>query len=205
MTPRTVQHHRQSSGFTMVELLMAIAGMSMIALAISGMMTAVAYGTSSTRDLRILVVKQRAVAARLNAAIRGSKMILEEGTRYLVLWTHDENEDDLPNVGEIRRIEYNANTLQIVSYKANWDSMSQNAIDTANISYALTSNFDTATTALKTQSYFPVEIWATQVNGWVTSLDNTTDQQAVMIGYQVTFDLGLVSDTAIGTAALRSE
>ncbi len=184
---------------------MAIAGMSMIALAISGMMTAVAYGTSSTRDLRILVVKQRAVAARLNAAIRGSKMILEEGTRYLVLWTHDENEDDLPNVGEIRRIEYNANTLQIVSYKANWDSMSQNAIDTANISYALTSNFDTATTALKTQSYFPVEIWATQVNGWVTSLDNTTDQQAVMIGYQVTFDLGLVSDTAIGTAALRSE
>ena len=76
---------RKRRGFTTVELMMATVGVSLMAVGISSMLTVVAYGTTSSRDLRSLVVKQKAVSARINAAVRGSKMVLDSGLGLMVL------------------------------------------------------------------------------------------------------------------------
>lgn len=241
---------RKRRGFTTVELLMATVGLSLMAIGISSMLTVVAYGTTSSRDLRSLVVKQKAVSARINAAVRGAKMVLDTGTGLTVLWIHDDNEDGLPSLSEIRLVEFNQTTGQIVSYKASLSGVTDDVLAIVNGALALDSDFATLTQSWKdpqhfvdqlgalindlpelpdvggllgqiqesldpesgldaqtllNASLFTPEVWATGVTGFTMSLDNALPQEATLIGYQVTFAVGTLSDTTIGTAALRNE
>tara|TARA_Y100001954_G_C15676192_1_gene535316 strand:+ start:174 stop:947 length:774 start_codon:yes stop_codon:yes gene_type:complete len=242
---RTRQH-----GFTLVELMMATVGVSLMAIGITSMLTVVAYGTTSSRDLRSLVVKQKAVSARINAAVRGSKMVLESGLGYTVLWIHDDDEDGLPSLSEIRLVELNQTSRQIVSYKANLAGLSDAILAVVDTPIPLDSDFEDLTESFKDPQYFTdllgslvndlpeiedvggllgqiedsldddseldaqtllnatlfaPEVWATTVTGFTLSLDNVLPQQAKLVGYQVTFEVGTLSDTTIGTAALRNE
>ena len=230
--------------------MLATVGVSLMAVGITSMLTVVAYGTTSSRDLRSLVVKQKAVSARINAAVRGARMILESGDGLAVLWIHDDNEDGLPCLSEIRLVEFNSDTGRIVSYKANLAGVDQAVLAIVDTPLALDSDFVDLTESYKDPQYFVnllgglvndlpelpdtggllgqiqetldpeggldaqtllnatlfmPEIWATGVTGFTLSLDNELPQQAKLIGYQVTFQVGTLSDTIIGTAALRNE
>ncbi|MFG0248086.1 MAG: hypothetical protein ACF8OB_04295 [Phycisphaeraceae bacterium JB051] len=229
---------------------MATVGVSLMAVGISSMLTVVAYGTTSSRDLRSLVVKQKAVSARINAAVRGSKLVLDSGLGLMVLWIHDDNEDGLPSLSEIRLVEFNQQTGQIVSYKADLVGLTDDVLTTVDTALPLNTNFADLTESYKDPQYFvdllgglindipdatdvggllgtiqetldpesgldaqtllnaslfKPEVWATGVTGFTLSLDNEIAQQATLIGYQVTFEVGSLSDTIIGTAALRNE
>lgn len=241
---------RKRRGFTTIELMMATVGVSLMAVGISSMLTVVAYGTTSSRDLRSLVVKQKAVSARINAAVRGSKLVLDSGLGLMVLWIHDDNEDGLPSLSEIRLVEFNQQTGQIVSYKADLVGLTDDVLTTVDTALPLNTNFADLTESYKDPQYFvdllgglindipdatdvggllgtiqetldpesgldaqtllnaslfKPEVWATGVTGFTLSLDNEIAQQATLIGYQVTFEVGSLSDTIIGTAALRNE
>ncbi len=241
---------RKRRGFTTVELMMATVGVSLMAVGISSMLTVVAYGTTSSRDLRSLVVKQKAVSARINAAVRGSKMVLDSDVGLMVLWIHDDDEDGLPSLSEIRLVEFDQATGQIVSYKADLAGLSNDALAVVDNALPLDSDFVDLTESYKDPEYFvnqlgglvndlpevpdvggllgaieetldpesgvdaqtllnatlfKPEVWATGVTGFTLSMDNALPQQATLVGYQVTFEVGSLSDTTIGTAALRNE
>ncbi|MBL4701347.1 MAG: hypothetical protein JKX85_08815 [Phycisphaeraceae bacterium] len=215
---------RKRRGFTIVELMLATIGVSLIALGISSMLSVVAYGTTSSRDLRSLVVKQKTTSARLDAAIRGSKLVLESGADYMVLWVHDDNDDSKPSLSEIRRVELDLANEHILSYKAQLDGLSLEMLAAVDGSFEFDSDFDALTESFKNPQYFvdiaqtlsltlalddanlfPPEIWATSVSGLLLALDVAPSQQARLVNYQVTFDIGTLSDTTIGTASLRNE
>ncbi len=193
----------RARGLTLPELLLSVAGIAMVGLAISAMLYATAYGTESTRDIRGLVVKNKALSARLNAAVRGSTQLLDVDANHIVLWINDDDGDGQPNVGEIRRIERN-NGNQFVSYTANWTGMTAEQITAANVSYDPASDFGVITQNLKAFSYFPANIWANDLTNWAIALDDADLTVARVVGYRLTFTNGLVSDTAVGAASLRN-
>ncbi|MCP4247270.1 MAG: hypothetical protein GY778_09505, partial [bacterium] len=85
--PRRQPTRTRRNGLTLVELLLAVMISALIGGGVVAMLVAVAYGTSSSRDLRAIVVKSATIDGRLGAAIRRSRQVLAVGTDYCILWT----------------------------------------------------------------------------------------------------------------------
>jgi len=195
--PRTGRHN---SGLTLVELLMALAITGLIGAALAAMLFAVAQGTSSRNDLRVMVVKEKVIEARLDAAVRASKKILAAGSNYVVLWMADGNNDSQVNVTELRRIEWNATAGTLSSYKSNLTPGAPS--DTG---YVLSSDFNSVTTTLKGTASFPSETWATQITAWTFTLSNNSNpQQATLVSYRGTLQAQTLTTSLIGAVALRN-
>ena len=96
MRRRVFSHRSHRAAMTLVELLLAVAGIAIIGAALTAMLVATTYATTDRLDVRAVVVKQKVLAARITAAIRGSRMVLAQGSEYLVLWMED---IDKPRVG----------------------------------------------------------------------------------------------------------
>ncbi|NBC11430.1 MAG: hypothetical protein GVY24_06795 [Planctomycetes bacterium] len=181
---------------TLVELLLAVAITTLIGAAIASMLAAVSYGTDSSKDMRSLVARNKAVNARISAAIRGSTMVLDQGAGFLVLWTSDADENGQPNLLEIRRLQYNANGQTFSSYTA--------PEGTGDVEYALADNFEAITDGLMGGAAFPQELWATRVAAWDLALDTPDPQTASLVSYQLELTAGDMSDVAIAAVALRN-
>ncbi|MBI1337601.1 MAG: hypothetical protein GC164_11630 [Phycisphaera sp.] len=192
-------------GMTIFELLIALSATALIGMAIASMLFATTHGTESSKDMRVLVVKERTVTGRLAAAIRSSKMILSSGGDYMVLWMYDTDGSGKPNRDEIRYIERVNGSGELWSYTVDWpDAWSTDTISSNNTEYELTANFASLIPALKTQSWFVGEKWGTGVSAWTTALNDTDAQAATLASYRLTFTAGDLSDLAVGAAALRN-
>lgn len=195
---------RARRGLTLVELLMALAITAMVGLAIASMLFAVSRGTASSQDMRGLVVKHKALDARLAAAIRSSRKVLATGSNCIVLWMADTRADGVPDLSELRRIEVD-NTGSLVSYSASFPAnWSQAAIDAADTSYPLNSDFLTVTSGLKSNSLFPSTKWMTGVTAITFTLNNATAQSANLVSYRATVTSGSQSAVPVGAATLRN-
>lgn len=197
--------NRRCAGMTLPELLLACAGTAIVGLAIASMLAAVAYGTSSTQNIRTMVVGQKTISTRLTAAVRGSRMVLASGDDWALLWTADTNGDGLPTVNEIRLIEHDADTMQIRSHQADFTGMTEEEITTANVSYQMEDDFAAAVATLKATAYFPARVWAKNVTAMNLTLNNAQAQSATVMAYRATLRAGDLTDPAIGAAALRSQ
>ncbi|MCX5659911.1 MAG: prepilin-type N-terminal cleavage/methylation domain-containing protein [Planctomycetota bacterium] len=196
---------RNSAGLTLVELLLAMTVTAIMGMAIAQMLIATSSATNSRNDMRALITRQKALTVRLDEAIRGSTMVLASGSNYLVLWMGDTRADDVPNLSEIRRIEYDSSLGQLISYKAVFPgSWTQAAILAADTQYALTSNFNTVTTGLKGSSTFPAEIWSRNIAGWSITLNNASAQSATLVSYRITTTNGVYSNVIIGAVSPRT-
>jgi len=204
--PRDVLRHGYKGGtamlhapchraLTLVEMLMALAITGLIGVAISSMLTAVSYGTSETRDLRSLVVKNKTLTARITAAVRGSGQVLDAADGYVVLWTHDLNASGVPDLLELQRIELDAGTDELTSYTPD-----PTATDVA---YVLTDDFDTITTALIGSADMEGTLWATGVALWTVSVDTADPLDAALISFQLTLDAGGLTDVSVSAVSLR--
>lgn len=195
---------RRRDAFTLVELLLALTISALVSAGVAAMMVAVSYGSSSDRDMRGLLVKSRTIDARINAAIRSSRTILETGTDYLVLWMADTRQNDAPNLSEIRLIERNGSD-ELNSYKADFpDGWSEEQIEAADTQYQVSDDFLAATTAAKATGYFPASLWATDVTAIEFVLDTADPTTTKLASYRVTLQDGDMTETAIGAASLRS-
>jgi len=183
-------------GLTLVELILAVAITTLIGAAIASMMAAVSYGSDSSKDMRSLVARSKAVNARISAAIRGSTMVLDRGDGFLVLWTSDTDENGQPNLREIRRLDYNAAGQSISSYAA-----PEGASD---VEYELSDDFEAITDGLMGGGDFPQTLWATGVSAWDLALDTPDPQTASLVSYQLTLTAGDMSDVAIAAVSLRN-
>jgi len=191
--------HQQlrARGLTLIELLLALAGMALIGLAIVSMLFAVSYGTNSDKDMRNLVAQRMALRARITASVRESQMVLEHGDGYLVLWIGDGDENGKPNLDEIQLLELDAVNNQLLNYAVTSELLSSPV-------YEFTDDFATELGRIKGGSNFPARRWADGVEGLDLTLDDADAQSARMVSYRLTLRGGQMSDVAIGAAALRN-
>ncbi len=201
--PHRHQSHRTTGrrGMTLIELLLAMMITAMVGAAIAGMLAAVSYGTDSSKDIRSLVARNKALSARVSAAIRGSKMVLDQGDNYLVLWMNDDDDNGVPSLLELRRINFDPGTGELSSYTA--------PDDAADVSYALDDDFVVITDALMGDDLagtasFPKELWAKRVNSWTLALDNPDPQSARLVSYLIELSAGDMSDTALAAVGMRN-
>lgn len=177
-----------------------MAGTGMVSVAVTSMLVTVSYGTSSKTDLRKLVVRQKVLTSRVTAAIRESKMVLEAADDLLILWVNDENENDQPDLKEIRRLERSGVTQSIISYKSPSD-----IADEDNTTFDLaTTDFDAETEVVKGTVDMPAERWGLDVSEWLITLNDADPQLASLVSYQFTLTIGAMTDTHIAAAGLRN-
>ncbi len=182
-------------GLTLVELLMALAITGLIGAAIASMLTAVSYGTSGSRDLRSLVVKNKTLSARITASIRQSAQVLDAADGYIVLWVKDLNASGEPDLLELKRIELDAVARELTAYTP--DPLAVNA------AYLLTDDFDTITNALIVSGDLVGELWATGVAQWAVSVDAVDPMDAALVSFQLTLSAGSLTDTSVNAVSLR--
>ena len=193
---------RRQLGLTFVELMMAMTATALIGLAIASMLFATTYGTEADKDLRSMVVKHKVLNARLSAAIRASKMVLAQGTDYLVLWMDDTTGEGEPNLSEIRLIHRDAATDELSSYLAPANPAPDTEYPIASTDF---NDFGSATLPpIKGTANLPQSLWATGVTDWPVTLDDPTVQSARLVAYQITLQVGTLSDTSIGQSSLRN-
>jgi type II secretory pathway pseudopilin PulG len=181
---------------TLVEMLMALAITAMIGAAIASMLSAVSYGTSSNRDIRSLVVKNKTLGARITAAVRQSAQLLDAGDGYIVLWVSDINASGAPDLLELRRIELDTDNGELTSYTPD-----PSAADAA---YDLgADDFDAITTALIGSGDLIDELWATDVAAWTVTVDADDPLDAALVSFQLTLAAGALSDTSVNAVSLR--
>ncbi len=183
-------------GLTLVELMLAVLLTALIGAATASMLAAVTYGTESSKDIRSLVARNKAVNARISAAVRGSMMVLDQGPGYLVLWTNDDNEDGQPSLREIRRLDFNAVGQTISSYRAPEDA--------TDVIYSLSDDFELITAALMGSADFPQELWATRVAAWDIAIDSVDPLTARLVSYQLELTAGDLSDVALAAVSMRN-
>lgn len=200
---------RRRGGFTLVELFLALAIVSLVAGAAAGMLVAVSYGTSSKRDLRGVVVRGKVLDSRLGSAIRNSRAILESGVDYLVLWVADDNPNGTggaPDLSEMQLIERDNGTGDLSSYgfPSTWN---QAQIDAANAGYTLTGNppgyFRTVTTNAKTSGSFVASKWGSGVTAIQFTLNGSDPSDHSLVSYQLTLGSGELSEEVLGAASIR--
>lgn len=194
--PSTPRARRASSGLTLVEMLMALAITGLIGAAIASMLSAVTYGTSSSKDIRSLVVKNKTLSARITAAVRSSAQLLDADDGYVVLWTKDLNDSGQPDLLELQRIELDTDTDELTSY-----TPASGAVDVA---YDIdTDDFDSVSTALIGSGDLEGALWATGVTQWTVDTDEADPLDAELISFQMTMGAGSLADTSIHAVSLR--
>lgn len=190
------RRQRSRPGLTLLELMLALAGTAVVGAAIAAMLSAVTYGTSSKRDLRALVARGKTATGRLDAAVRGSRRVLDQGDGYIVLWTRDLDESDSPDLLELRRIQFDAAGNRILSYTA--------PDGTTDVAYTLGDDFATITQDLIDAGTMTGELWVKDASALQITLDDVDAQSAELVSYRVTLTTGDLSDTAIGVVHLRN-
>ncbi|MEM6504362.1 MAG: hypothetical protein AAF711_02740 [Planctomycetota bacterium] len=192
----TIQQYARR-GLTLLELLLALAGTAVIGTAVTAMLTGVAYGTATDKDMRSLITRQMALRARLEAEIRESRMVLDSGGDYVILWSGDSDDDGLPSKTEIQVIEYDAVMDRVVRYTP--------APLITDVGYQLTDDFRTLTDAYKGDATFPGERWAEQITSLTISLDSIDPQSAKLVSFTFGMAGGEIPYTGIGAASIRNE
>lgn len=200
MKRRTLLRRRARAGMTLVELMLSISIMAMTGAAATTLMFTVAKGTQTDKDLREIVTKHKVLDARFAASLRESYMVLDKGDDFIVIWINDDDGSGTPNLGEIARLHYDADTDQIYNYQAPVD-----LADVDNTEYTLADDFDTITESLDGDPDFPDQVWATDVSAFTVTLDDEADpQSARLLTLRWTFTVNGFSDEGATSAALRN-
>ena len=183
-------------GLTLPELLLAIAGTAIIGAAVATMLTGVAYGSSTSHDLRTLVTRHKVLGARLVAAVRESRQVLAADADTLVLWVSDADGDDKPSLLELRRVEFDTVGQTLSSYRA--------PTGTTDVVYEPTDDFMAITDALLGGVSLPQTLWGQAVAGLAIELDEPVTTDAQLVTLTLTLSAGGLTDRSVHVARLRN-
>jgi hypothetical protein len=185
-------------GLTIVELLLAMSVTAIVGLVLATMMFSTCQAISDQDGQRNDIVCQDIVGRRMEEVVKSSQMVLASGSDYLVLWLCDPKNRNNPYRSSLCRIDWDSSTKVLTCYRA-----------PANLSPVLDSSYDLSgtdfgglTRSMRNLPSFPGTIWATDVTAWSAAPDPQFTQ---IVTYKFTVNLDGVSQTAVGTTALRSQ
>ena len=203
---RSLISQRRRRGVLLLELMLAVAVTSIMAVGLVSLLAVTAHGTSTRNDMQESFVRLGLLTARINASIRGSGMVLAKGNDYLLLWTADLRADGVPNLSELRLLERDTGTgdfgQSVVAFSSGLTEAELEALDTP---LPLTTDFNALVGQLKTNSQFIYTLWATNISQWSIALDDPTVLLASAASYRLTLAAGKVTETAISSARLRNQ
>jgi prepilin-type N-terminal cleavage/methylation domain-containing protein len=104
---------RENSGFTLVELLMAMTLTGIILAAVATLAFALGSANDSADDLSEVQSRIRYTTIRLGELVRNCKLICSNNGTEIVLWRADDNGDNKINPGEIVYIDTGSSNHQI--------------------------------------------------------------------------------------------
>jgi prepilin-type N-terminal cleavage/methylation domain-containing protein len=168
--------HPGARGFTLIEILLALAVTAMVALVVATLLFSVANGTASRDAVQGNNSLIDVTCSRINTAVRPAGRVLAQADGMLVFWTSNSDGNNKPNLSEIRRLELDATTGNLVLYAAPqtinpWDDTSYDlAQDFASITAALrgTTNFPGTTLMSSVQQWTPTPVGAISVSKLLT-------------------------------------
>ena len=189
-----------AAGLTLVELLIGVAITALIGAAIAAMLLAVSSCSSNQAAARCVAAGHGAVAARLGAMVRCSKLVLAAGDGYVVLWIPTKSGEAAPALSELCRIEHDAAAKKLYCYRAGADLAPADDAE-----YPLGStDFDALTEVLKAEERLLPTVWAEGLGTCRFLLDAEAPREARYVGLRLGIESGDASATAVGGAALRN-
>lgn len=197
--PRQLMNTRKHSGFTLVELLMALSISGMIGLGVVLMLGSTGQAVKETRDTRQATVSRQVVIARLGSLLRSSAMVLAKEDHAIVLWKGDANANGQPDLSELRRITWDEITGSITQYQS-----PESLDEGSDIACELSDDFAALTQSLQGQVIFPGQLVLQHAQSWTLTLDAASPHDARLVKLEVGFNFPSGQDKAVVIAALRA-
>ncbi|MCE5276648.1 MAG: prepilin-type N-terminal cleavage/methylation domain-containing protein [Planctomycetaceae bacterium] len=143
-------------GFTLAELILALATTAMVATAVAAMSVALSNAGQSSRDQQLCMQEARVAMRQLEDVTRKAKLITACDSRRVALWMSDANNDGQINMTEMGVIEWNSASGEVrlyrIVYPASWGQWLQTYMDyTVDLFYFVGINNATANV---TSSYY---------------------------------------------------
>lgn len=191
---------RRTAGFTLVELLLALALSSVVGLLTAMMLAQLSAATRDQSDIRRAEIARQVAVARLGAFARSTSMALASDASHLVLWKGDVNGDGRPNLSELRRLTWDAGAQDVRTCEspANLDP----ALDQT---YQLTDDFLAIAAAHAGSPAFPESVALQHVTAAQWQFDTPSAQTARLIRLQVTLNNASGTDVATIISALHAQ
>lgn len=193
------RHPEAASGFTLVEVLLALAVSSIIGAAVVMMLAGVASATKDKNNTRRMLVGRQVIVERLNALIRGAAGILSGDEHHLMLWAGDFDRNASPNLSELRLLSWNSKASEIRLYEAATDL--DPAADTVFDPGSEFSAIAQSVAESDDMSGMPI---ITGVDGWDLALDHADVQKARVIRLQLVLDRPSGRRTVTVVSALQA-
>ena len=196
MTRRVHEQRQRGRGFTLTEMLIAVAISGIIGLGVAMMLAAVAAGTQDQNQTRQTSVARQVVVARLGSLTRGAAVVLAAESDHLVLWTGDAAGNGKVNLSELRRIEWDANEATLRFYEA------VDGVDPGP-PWELDEDFS-AITASQDEETFPSVLIVDGVLEWDVAIDSSDVQAARLVRQRLTLARNERQEPLTITASLRA-
>lgn len=119
-----MQKTKQTKGFTLVELLVAMVITGIVLSAVAALAFAMGTANDATDDLSLKQTQIRFATLRIQDLIRHSKLMCFAGSDDIAFWRADDNNDGNINIGELVYIEAGANKdhLRICEFSSSDDT-----------------------------------------------------------------------------------
>ena len=104
----------KSTGFTALEIVLALTISAMVALAILGVSTALSSAYAHSQDFYETVQAGRNGMMRIQRMLREAKLVTAKTDTSLVLWAEDANGDDMIDLTEMRLLVYDPSTFEVL-------------------------------------------------------------------------------------------
>jgi type II secretory pathway pseudopilin PulG len=185
---------RRRAGLSLLELLLALAGVALIGAALVAMLGAVTYGTQRQHDLQKLVAQRQAVTERIETAVRNAEAVLEVDEDYIVLWQEDHHDEGEVNEDEVQRIERHDDET-LVNYHPEEDDSDGGV---------LTGPIGLVTETFADDGTLVPELWSRGVPRFDPALDADQPREARLVIYRIRLEADETSTAITSAAALRN-
>lgn len=179
-----IRGDRVLRAFTLVEMLLALAMSAAIGTMVVLILGAAESGVSAAHDTRREALGRLVVEERLGEVARESAIILALRDDHCITWTGDGTRDQMVNLSELRRIQWNPESREVVVFEA------PGSLDPADdVSYSVFDDFEAITDAVIGSSVFPARRLLTTVTSWNAECDSADIRAARLVRVRVELSL----------------
>ncbi len=104
------------SGFTLIEMTMAMVVMSVIGLTVGGVAMALSTAQNSSQDYYQCIQTGRVSMLRLQDLLRRAKLVTDVSDTGLVIWESDANGDGAINLPELKLVSWDGSSQQVTRH-----------------------------------------------------------------------------------------
>jgi prepilin-type N-terminal cleavage/methylation domain-containing protein len=184
------------SGFTLVELIIALTISVIMSGCIWVMLQSISAGTTAQQDIRRFLSRAQSLQAQMATQCHASVNFLAAGSNYVIYWAGDANNNQAVDLNELRAIYYDSTNQQIDLYSG--------ASASTNVTYPANSNWYNVAMAAATANNMVAKPIASNVTAFSATLSDATAMNARMVTMNITINDGVISRTVVCANSVRS-